>query len=150
MQSGQGPCSRGGSRAVLVTLGLLHPPGMYILLWSPFYRGGRSQSSEKSFPKVPSGNGRAGVQIFIFLLCPPDNPSLPPPAQGKAQGPFVLSCWLRLALPSPSLYVLQPHQTPPHYPIVPRACHSCMAKASGTHCFPCLSSCGRLLEASPC
>lgn len=38
----------------------------------------------------------------------------------------------------------------PHYPIVPRACHSCMAKASGTHCFPCLSSCGRLLEASPC
>lgn len=38
----------------------------------------------------------------------------------------------------------------PHHPIVPRACPSCMAKASGTRCFPCLSSCVRLLVASPC
>lgn len=70
--SEQGPCSRGDSPAVLVTDVTSEPSRDVNTSMVPILESGRGQSAERSLPKPADlGDGRAGIQVFIFLLCCP-------------------------------------------------------------------------------
>lgn len=148
LQSGWRPCFRGSSRAVLVPVGPLPPPGCTYFPGPHFPEGQRRQSTERPRPEVPAGLGRAGLGSASSCCGLPASARLAAAAApGRARGPrcggagpvSLASSGITFFLYSAALAL-----TPQFLELAP----SCMG-AFCTHCFPCLSSCGQLLFAPP-
>lgn len=144
LQSRWRPCFRGSSRAVLVPVGPLQPPGCTYFPGPHFPEGQRRQSTERPRPEVPAGLGRAGLGSASSCCGLPASARLAAAAApGRMWG---LGCGGAACFPGFIWHHFLPvlALTPQFLELAP----SCMG-AFRTHCFPCLSSCGQLLFAPP-